>query len=134
MRIPAVFSALLALALPTSVANASGDGAAGGESLHLVPMDRISVPITDGGRLDGNLRVALVLDAADEESAAQLKETMPELRAAALAASLEFARLHASGMRAVDVSLLDHDLTGALQAANHGVARVLIVEVAASRN
>jgi hypothetical protein len=57
---------------------------------------------------------------------------MPRLREATVAAALEFARLNASGMRAVDAGRLDHDLNAALKAAEPGVSRVLIVEIAAS--
>jgi hypothetical protein len=59
---------------------------------------------------------------------------MPALREKTVAAALEFARLNASGLRAVDAQRLDHDLNAALKAAEPGVSRVLIVEVAASYN
>lgn len=58
---------------------------------------------------------------------------LPRLRAATVAAALEYARLNVSGMRAVDVAGMDHDLTAALKAAEPGVARVLIVKVGANR-
>ncbi|WP_239987328.1 hypothetical protein [Sphingosinithalassobacter portus] len=131
MRIPAFLSALIAMAIPVPVANASGGGSSGGEGTHFVEMPEIAVPITDSGRVGGELRVRLVLDATDDAAAKNIQEMMPVLRAAAVAASLEFARLYASGMRAVDVAMLDQDLTAALQAADHGVARVLIVRVGA---
>ena len=56
---------------------------------------------------------------------------MPRLRSATLAAALEFSRLYASPMRAVDAEMLSRDLTTALQHEEPGISRVLIVEVAA---
>lgn len=120
---------------PLGGAQASGGGtAAGGEGLHLVPMDEVSVPIVDADRVNGAMRFKLVLEAKDADTAAGMTARLPELRATTVAAALEFARLNASGLRAVDAAQLDHDLTAALKASEPGLARLLIVEVAASRS
>ncbi|MGK6356448.1 hypothetical protein ACMGDH_14650 [Sphingomonas sp. DT-207] len=120
---------------PTGGAQASGgEGAGVGESLHLVPMNEVSVPIIDADRANGALRFKLVLEARDAGTAAGMTARLPELRAATVAAALEFARLNASGLRAVDAARLDHDLTAALKTSEPGLSRLLIVEVAASRS
>jgi hypothetical protein len=94
-------------------------------------MDEISVPIIDASRINGVLRVSITLEAGDAVSAAELGGRMPELRAAALAATLEFARLHASPFAPVDVSRLAAALTPALSHVSPSISRVLIVKVAA---
>jgi len=91
------------------------------------------VPIVEGARADGTLRIKLVLEARDAPTAEKLTSTLPLLRAAALAAGIEFARLYASPMMPVDVARLSADLTAALRRQEPGIARVLIVEVAAAR-
>jgi len=113
-------------------AQASGGGAgAAGEGLHLVPMEEVTVPIIDSDRVNGALRFKVVIDAGSAEVATKLNGQMPVLRAATVAAGLEFARLNASALRAVDAQQLDHDLTAALKVAEPGLVRVLIVEVEA---
>lgn len=120
--------------LPGTTALASGGGGGGsGEGLHFVPMDVLTVPIVDADRVTGKLRFKIVIDAGSAEGAAKATAELPQLRAATLAAGLEFARLNASGLRAVDAEQLDHDLTTALKTAEPALQRVLIVEVAASR-
>jgi hypothetical protein len=125
--------AAVATPLPGGLAQASGGGSGGGEGLHLVPMEEITVPIVDADRMAGSLYFKLVLEAGNIEVAAQVVKDLPMLRAASVAAGLEFARLNASGLRAVDAELLDHDLTAAIKAAQPGITRVLIVEVRASQ-
>ena len=98
---------------------------------HFVPMDAISVPIIDGNRLEGSLRVKTVLDATDEAAAVRLKAALPRLRSATLAAALEFSRLQVSPMRAVDAELLSAALTKALSQEAPGISRTLVIEVAA---
>lgn len=113
-------------------AQASGGGAgAAGEGLHLVPMEEVTVPIIDSDRVNGALRFKVVIDAGTAEVATKLNGQMPVLRAATVAAGLEFARLNASALRAVDAQQLDHDLTASLKVAEPGLVRVLIVEVEA---
>lgn len=132
---------LAALALSAAVmplpgsgdARASGGGSGGGNALNLVTMEQVVVPIIDADRVSGSLRFKLVLEVNDADVAAKATAELPMLRQASVAAGLEFARLNASGMRAVDAEQLDHDLTAALKAAEPGIARVLIVEVSASQ-
>lgn len=131
-KLAALGLAAVATPLPVGMAQASGGGA-GAEGLHLVAMDEITVPIIDADRVAGSLRFKLVLDAGTGEVATRVTQSLPMLRAAIVAAGLEFARLNASALRAVDAQQLDHDLTAALKAADPGIARVLIVEVAASQ-
>ena len=131
-KLAALGLAAVATPLPGGLAQASGGGGGAGEGLHLVPMDEITVPIIDADRMAGSLYFKLVLEAGNDAVAAQVTKDLPVLRAASVAAGLEFARLNASGLRAVDAELLDHDLTAAIKAAQPGITRVLIVEVRAS--
>jgi len=120
---------------PGSGAHASGGGGGGGAAgLNLVPMEEVIVPIIEADRIAGNMRFKLVLEANDPAIVSKATTEMPELREATVAAALEFARLNASGMRALDAGQLDHDLNVALKAAEPGLSRVLIVELAASRS
>ncbi|WP_448661393.1 hypothetical protein ACG3SL_12130 [Sphingomonas sp. CJ20] len=131
----ALTSALVPFPGGTAIASGGGgaEAGAGAEGLNLVPMEEMIVPIVDADRVTGALRFKLVLQATDPAAAAKMTEELPMLRAATVAAGLEFARLNASGMRAVDVARLDSDLTSALKAAEPGVSRVLIVQVGANR-
>lgn len=134
-------TSLAALALTTALvpfpgsggAQASGGGG-GGTGLNLVPMAEVVVPIIEADRVSGNMRFKLVLETRDAAAAANATATLPALRETTVAAALEFARLNASGLRAVDAERLDHDLSAALKAADPGVSRVLLVEIAASYN
>ncbi|MBO9516278.1 MAG: hypothetical protein J7549_19355 [Variovorax sp.] len=94
-------------------------------------MDEVTVPIIDADRVNGALTFKLVIDAGSDETAKKISAELPVLRSATIAAGLEFARLNASALRAVDAQQLDRDLTAALKAAEPGLARVLIVEVEA---
>lgn len=98
----------------------------------LVPMKEISVPIVDAGRIEGVLRFTLVLRAQDAAGAILLTNAEPKLRAAALDAGMEFARLRASPLRAVDAEQLAADMDRALHAADAGVAQALIIRVIAT--
>ncbi|AQR75774.1 hypothetical protein BXU08_08275 [Sphingomonas sp. LM7] len=123
------------LPLPGGGAHASGGGGGGGGAgLNLVPMEEVTVPIIEADRLAGNMRFKLVLEAHDAAAAATATAKMPELRETTVATALEFARLNASGLRAIDAERLDHDLNAALKAADPGVSRVLLVEIAAAHN
>ena len=128
MRLFLPLAATAALTGATAVAAASDAPA---KEAHLVPMEELAVPIVDGGRGVGTLRVKLVLDMADAAAAAGA--TLPPLRAASLGAAMEHARLYASPMAPVNVARLAADMTAALRAEDARVARVLIVEVGASR-
>lgn len=135
-------TSLAALALTTALvpfpgsggAQASGGGGGGGAGLNLVPMEQVVVPIIEADRVSGNMRFKLVLETHDAATAASVTATMPALRERTVAAALEFARLNASGLRAVDAQRLDHDLSAAIKAADPNVSRVLLVEIAAAYN
>ena len=118
--------------LPAGRALASGGG--GGEEPHLVKMEPIAVPIVDSDRVAGTLNFKLVLEAHDAATAEKLAAAMPTLRMAAIAGGVEFARLDASALRAVNVPDLDKTLTATLKASAPEIGRVLIVEVGASQN
>jgi hypothetical protein len=127
----AIVASALALSMPAMPARASGGG--GGGAMNFVTLEEISVPIVEGARADGRLRLKLVLEAQDAAAAERLLAALPLLRATSLSAALEFARLYASPMTPVDVGRLSSDLTAALKKQDAGIARVLIVEVAAAR-
>lgn len=98
---------------------------------NFVAMNEISVPIVDAGRIDGVLRVSITLQAQDATSAARLAQRMPDLRTAGLNALIEFARLHASPFKAVDVHKLSAALTPALSKIDPAIQTVLIVSASA---
>ena len=79
------------------------------------------------------LCVTLVLEAADAAGASALETRLPECREAALAASIEFARLRASPSSPVDAQRLANDLSIALRPVDRAIAAVLLVEVSARR-
>ncbi|HSX54535.1 MAG TPA: hypothetical protein VLG14_04480 [Sphingomonas sp.] len=114
-----------------SVAGAVPGHAQQAPAERFVAMDEISVPIVDAGRIDGVLRVSIVLEARDTAGAADLARRTPELRAAGLGAAIEFARLHASPFTPVDVRRLSEALAPALRRVDPAIARVLIVKVSA---
>lgn len=125
---------LAALVVAGGGAQASGGGGGGsGDGPHLVELEPIQVPIIESDRVSGTLNLKLALNAADDQVKGELAAAQPELRAAALGAVLEFARLRASPFRAVDAAELDHELSAALGHAKPGIAKVLIVEVSATR-
>jgi len=114
-----------------SIAGAAPGHAQEAKLATFVAMEEIAVPIVDAGRIDGVLRVSIVLEARDIAGAASLARKMPELRAAGLAAAIEFARLHASPFTPVDVRRLSGTLEPALRGVDGTIARVLIVKVSA---
>ena len=118
------------LTLPGAGARASGGGEHA-DGPPFVAMDEIRAPIVDSDRVTGTLRFKIVLETADAANADRISANLPALRAAALGSALEFARLNASAMRAVDAERLSRDLGAAMRSADTGIARVLIVEVAA---
>lgn len=120
----------LAAALPMAAAAGSDkDGEmTDGE---FVAMESISVPIIDGGKVEGTLHFRIVLEASDGVTAESLESHLAALRAEALAAGAEFSRLRASPFLAVDAHRLAEDLTESLRASEAGITRVLLVEVSA---
>ena len=134
---PILFSASLLL-MTASHAIASEGGSEGGSegakpSPLFVTMAPLDVPIVEGDRADGRLKVKLVLQAADVAGAGAIETRRPELREAALVASIEFARLHASASTPVDARRLAQDVSMALRRVDPTIAAVLLVEVAARR-
>lgn len=109
-----------------------GDASAGG-GMHFIPMDGLDVPIVEGDRADGRLRLKLVLRASDEVGAQRIRAALPALREASLAAAIEFARLYATPFAPVDAGRLAHDMTAALHAQEQAIDTVLLVEVSAVR-
>ncbi|OAN57411.1 hypothetical protein A7X12_08870 [Sphingomonas sp. TDK1] len=118
--------------LPAGRALASGGGGEG-DAPHLIKMEPVAVPIIDSDRVAGTLSFRLVLEVHDAATAEKLTAAMPNLRMAAIAGGVEFARLDASALRAVNVADLDKTLTAALKIAAPDLQRVLIVEVGASQ-
>lgn len=98
---------------------------------YLVPMDEIMVPIVESDRISGAFRFKLVLAARDGENLTRLRYGVPTLRAAGIAAGLEFARLDVSAFRPVDAVKFSRQLSETLSALEPALARVLIVELAA---
>lgn len=110
------------------------DAEEGGGALDpsFMPMAEIAVPIIDGSRIEGVLRFTLVLRARDAAGAAEMVRDAARLRAVAVGAGLDFARLRSSPYRAVDCARLADSLDVAFRAAIPGFDRALIVKVSAS--
>ena len=132
---------LIAGVLATAAVGASGvaiaDGGNGTDAIvgdpHFIALDEIAVPIVGSDRIEGTLRVKLVVEAADAESVAIIENHLPALRATSVAAMIEFSRLHASALAAVNAERLKADMTAALTQEHAAIARVLVVEVIAQR-
>jgi hypothetical protein len=125
---PASFPSII---LAASLLGATPSHAAEGQASPFITMEEISVPIIDASRIEGVLRVSLVLQARDADGATRLVRRIPELRMAGLGAAIEFARLHASPFSAVDAARLSSALTYALKGMDKGIVQVLIVKVSA---
>ena len=141
-QIALLIAALLtAPVMAPGAAASEGGGAEGGgaegepvrPSPLFVMLDPLDVPIVEGDRADGRLKITLVLEAADAAGASALETRLPECREAALAASIEFARLRASPSSPVDAQRLVNDLSIALRPVDRAIAAVLLVEVSARR-
>ncbi|MGN6374402.1 MAG: hypothetical protein ACTHMG_02490 [Sphingomonas sp.] len=124
--------ALPGLSLATAAAPANGAEAASSIAPPLVAAAPLDVPIVDAGAVIGRLTFTASFELADPAAAAMATAQAPQLRAATLAAALDFARLHASPYLPVDAQLLSDGLTRAARAVNPGVRRVLIIEVRTS--
>jgi flagellar basal body-associated protein FliL len=129
---------------PAPLAHASGGEEKGKEGeekkeeksppppLHtLIPMEEFAIPIVDGGQIQGTLRFTLVLRATNDESVAKITEEMPALRAATLAAGMNFASLRASPYRPVNAEILAADIDAALKSIDPNVQQGLIVKISA---
>jgi len=128
---PRLLAASLLVASPAAASGGSEGAGSGGPAL--VAMPELVVPIVEGARAGGRLRLKLVLRATDPAAAARLEAMMPSLRETSLLATAEFARLHASPFAPVDARRLARDVGGALRARDGGIAQVLVVEVSAAR-
>ena len=128
MKRPALFAALLCLAMPAT--GATPERAETGKEvlLHLTDM---SVPIVDAGRMDGVLRLSIVLQTDNQQAADALTAKMPEIQAETLSAASEFARLYASPYAPVDVERLIAELNPALNRQGTGIRKILITHVVA---
>ena len=100
------------------------------QSAALVGLEPISVPIVDGGRINGSLDVRLTIRPVEGGGDA-LAAAMPHLRAAAREVLSEHARLHASPWQAVDASQLVSTLTASVKRAAPKADKVLLIEVRA---
>ncbi|WP_313433910.1 hypothetical protein [Novosphingobium sp.] len=96
-----------------------------------VVMEPIDAPIVDSGRIDGVLHLSITVKTKSAENAAELAKRMPELRAASLAAAIEFARLHASPYTPVNVARLSAMMAPPIKRLDKGIEKVLIVKVSA---
>jgi len=130
---PIQYLAVSAIALAQGTMVSANEGAAGPA---LVTMKEIVVPIVDGSRAYGRLRIRLVLLAHDASAVAPLEARMPELRETALIAAAEFARFYASPFAPIDAARLAKDVGAALAAhdADRAITRVLLIGVYAERS
>lgn len=97
-----------------------------------VTLDAIEAPIMSPSRIEGRVQLSLVVEAKDAASADALSRDMPRLRATSLSTTLEYARLYASGFRALDVQALGSTIQGALKPQYPGIQRVLVIKAAAT--
>ena len=104
-----------------------------GTESDFVALDEIVVPIAGTQRIEGALRAKIVLGASTPGAASAMTERLPELRAAAVSGMIEFSRLYATGLTAVDAEQLRGDMILALRAVDPAIGNVLITEVAATR-
>lgn len=95
-------------------------------------MEQIDAPIVDGGRMDGVLHVLVTVQAKSGDDAAAIGKRMPELRAAALPAAIEFASLRASRFSPVDVERLAEMIEAPVKQIDPTIDKVLIVQVSAT--
>lgn len=116
---------ILPLALVLMAASNGAAPAPDGAIKALAPM---AVAIVDGGQIQGRLKVSLAVSGTDE---AVLEQNIPVVRAAAIGALSEHARLRATPYAPVNAEQLSHDLDHAVRAAAPAVDRVLLVRVEA---
>ncbi|WP_374410596.1 hypothetical protein [Novosphingobium colocasiae] len=95
-------------------------------------MDQIDAPIVDSGHVEGVLHVTVTVQAKSGEEASAIGKRMPQLRAAALPATIEFASLRASPYAPVDVERLAQMIATPVKQADPTIAKVLIVQVSAT--
>lgn len=134
MRSPLYLAIATVVASQGGIAVGAEGEAAEAASVFLLPMAPLDVPIVEGDRSDGRLRLKLVLRAADGVDLERLRAEMPALRETTLAAASEFARLYATPFAPVNARLLARDMTAALRGRDVAIRSVLLVEVAAVRS
>ena len=108
-----------------ALASEGGEQPTGGA---LVPLDEVVVPIIGSDRIEGTLRLRMVVETGDE---AAISSRLHELRAASVAAAVEHSRLYTSALAPVNAEQLGGDMTAALKDANPAVGRVLLTEIGA---
>ncbi|AMO72594.1 hypothetical protein [Sphingorhabdus sp. M41] len=96
-----------------------------------VMLDPVSVPIIDGGRLEGRLDFTVVIAARDSASAEDLDGNVAKLRDTLIDAALDFSSLYASSKTPVDARLLVAKLQAAMLAKDPRVAAIYLVDVSA---
>jgi hypothetical protein len=122
-----------ATALAVGMASTSAGGAVEQPAAEpmVVDMATVEVPIVDGDKIQGLLRVKLAMNAVDPAGMDTVTASLPRLRATALVTMVEFARLYASPFRVIDNARLSQSLNDALRREEPKVANVLLLEVAA---
>ena len=98
---------------------------------HFVQMPEIVVPIIDGDRIDGRLTFDVVIAAVDEPGSTRISAAAPELRAAAVMAGMEFARLEASALGPVDAQALAARLSTSIKRLDPAITAILVQKVRA---
>ena len=127
-----VAASVLAVAMASGAGMAvASDGASPAVGATFVPLDEVVVPIVGSDRIEGTLRLRMVIETKDSAVAEELASRLRELRAATLAAAVEHSRLYASALAPVNVEQLGGDMNLALKQANPSVGRVLVTEVGA---
>lgn len=131
MRHAFILAAIGLAALGGAPATAQHPAPPSGLGTVFVRLAEITTPIFGDSRVEGALSVTLVIEAKNVSAANALKTKIPTLRAASLAATLEFSRLYASGFLPVNAERLSADLNAALKRDHPGIAHVLITRVIA---
>jgi hypothetical protein len=138
-RLAALLTASVATMATTAPTQAETKNAEGKKADPIPPpdpsflvMEPIDAPIVDSGRIDGVLHLSLAVKMKSAENATELAKRMPELRAASLAAAIEFARLHASPYAPVNVARLSAMMAPPIKQLDNQVEKVLIMQVSAN--
>lgn len=129
---PSVFASAGLVGIGLATAAGGPALAAAGEQVgaaQFVALDRIVVPIVDGGRVEGQLAFTLVLAAPDAATAEALAARPAAVRETVVNAALDFANIHASSHRPVDAGQLLAALRAAL--AEQPVSEIYLVEASA---
>ena len=96
-----------------------------------VPLDEVVVPVVGSNRIEGTLRIRMVVAVADAASATEVSARVAELRAASVAAAVEHSRLYVSAVAPVNAEQLRSDMDIALKETSAAVGNVLLTEVSA---